>query len=85
MKPDQIDMMDEEELRWELRGALRALHRIAERVDAPNIDPMGSTEFGLHCGVEDMGASNRYEGANIGYKQGCEAALEWATNEAKCA
>lgn len=63
----------------------RALRRIVECEDAPNIDPIGDVEFGLHCGVEDRCASNRYEGANIGYAQGCEAALEWAVNEAKYA
>lgn len=61
----------------------QALKRIAEGIDAPDIDPTGDTEFGLHCGVEDRMASDRYEGANIGYAQGCEAALEWASNEAK--
>jgi len=61
----------------------KALKRIAECKDAPDIDPTGDTEYGLHCGVEDCMASDRYEGANIGYAQGCEAALEWASNEAK--
>ena len=59
------------------------LRNILEGVNAPDIDPMGDTEFGLHCGVEDIGATDRYGGANYGYSQGVEAALEWAANEAQ--
>lgn len=44
------------------REAVAALKRIAECEAAPDIDPTGETEFGLHCGVEDRGCSNRYEG-----------------------
>ena len=83
MTPDQIDMMNADDLRRELRDKLKALHRIAECTDAPDIDPTGDTEFGLHCGAEDRDCSDRYEGTNFGYTQGCEAALEWAVNEAK--
>ena len=70
-------------VRSELRKALAALHRIAECKDAPAIDPTGECETGLHCGVEDRDCRDRYEGANYGYAQGTERALEWAVNEAK--
>ncbi len=66
-----------------LRKLTEALERIAKLEDSPDIDPVGDVEFGLHCGVEDRCCENRYDGANVGYANGCEAALEWASNEAK--
>ena len=83
MEPDQIDMMDAEELRRELRSKLVALHRIAECVDAPDIDATGEWQTGLHCGVEDRDCQDRYQGADYGHAVGVEKALEWASNEAK--
>ena len=32
---------------------------------------------GIHCGVEDTGCSDRYEGANYGYAEGVRACREW--------
>lgn len=60
-----------------------ALKRIANLTDAPDIDPLGETQFGLHCGVEDRNCADRYEGADYGFTCGAERALEWAQNEAK--
>ena len=59
------------------------LNRIAIREDAPDIDAGGEIQFGLHCGVEDRGCTDRYDGADYGYSCGAERALEWASNEAK--
>lgn len=59
-----------------------ALQRIASFTDAPDIDPIGDIQFGLHCGVEDRNCSDRYEGADFGYTQGVERAFEWVKNEA---
>lgn len=58
------------------------LKRIFECQDAPDIDIGGESQFGLHCGVEDRGCYDRYEGADYGYSQGVERALEWSSNEA---
>jgi len=66
-------------------AAVEALERIAKCEDAPDIDPAGDWEFGLHCGVEDRGCASRYDGANYGHAVGVERALEWASNEAKAA
>ena len=62
---------------------VEALTRISTCQDAPDIDPVGDVEFGLHCGVEDRSCTDRYDGANFGYAQGVERTLEWASNEAK--
>ena len=62
-----------------------ALRRIANLEDAPDIDASGEWRLGMHCGVEDRGCSDRYEGADYGHTVGCEKALEWAQNEAKAA
>lgn len=59
-----------------------ALKRIFECQDAPGIDIGGESQLGLHCGVEDRGCYDRYEGADYGYSQGVERALEWSSNEA---
>lgn len=83
MEPDQIDTMDIDELRRELRKMLVAPHRIAKCVDAPDINVTGEWQFGLHCGVEDRDCQNSYEGAEYGHTIGVEKALEWATNEVK--
>lgn len=66
-----------------VRHLLDALKRIAECEDSPDIDIGGGYQFGLHCGVEDRGLRDRYEGADYGYARGVEATLEWASNEAK--
>jgi hypothetical protein len=66
-----------------VRHLLDALKRIAECQDSPDIDPGGEEQFGLHCGVEDRGCCDRYEGADYGYSRGMERGLEWASNEAK--
>lgn len=66
-----------------LKIALAALERIATCEDAPDIDATGEWQFGLHCGVEDRGCQDRYEGADYGHTVGVEKALEWASNEAK--
>ena len=70
-------------LERELNAAKLALLRISECKDAPDIDPVGDVEFGLHCGVEDRSCTDRYDGANFGYAQGVERTLEWSSNEAK--
>jgi hypothetical protein len=60
-----------------------ALVGIADCKDSPSLTPEGDMELGLHCGVEDRGCSDRYEGANVGFEQGMERGLELASNEAK--
>jgi hypothetical protein len=68
------------------RDRLRAaLVRIRDGEDAPDCDLGGERQIGVHCGVEDRGCSDRYEGADYGYAQGVERALEWASNEADAA
>lgn len=62
-----------------------ALKGIAEGKDAPDIDIGGESQFGLHCGVEDRGCCDRYDGADYGYSQGVERALEWSSSEASAA
>ncbi len=66
-----------------VRHLLDALKRIAECEYSPDIDIGGEYQFGLHCGVEDRGLSDRYQSADFGYSRGVEATLEWASNEAK--
>ena len=58
------------------------LTEIANCQDAPSIDIGGDAQFGLHCGVEDRGCRDRYEGANHGYSRGVQRTLEWAVNTA---
>ncbi len=62
-----------------------ALKRIANAEDAPEIDPCGEIQFGLYCGVEDRGCSDRYEGADFGFAEGSSRMIDWAINEAKAA
>lgn len=63
--------------------ALReALSRIHACTDSPDIDVGGEMQIGLHCGVEDRGCRDRYDGADVGWSQGVERTLEWAQNEA---
>lgn len=69
-----------ETLTWSLRNSLKRIH---DCEDAPAIDISGEAQFGLHCGVEDRGCANQYDGANYGYSQGVEKTLEWAVNEAR--
>lgn len=61
---------------------LDALRNIADLNDSPEIDATAEWQFGLHCGVEDRGCQDRYEGADYGHTVGVERALEWAKNEA---
>ena len=65
--------------------ALAALYQISTCEDAPDIAATGEWQTGLHCGVEDRGCQDRYEGADYGHTVGVEKALEWASNEAKSA
>jgi hypothetical protein len=58
------------------------LTEIANCQDAPSIDIGGEAQLGLHCGVEDRGCADRYEGADHGYSRGVERTLEWAVNTA---
>lgn len=71
-----------QQLLFELREAMK---RIAQCEDAPDIDPTGETQWGLHCGVEDRGCTGKYDGADYGYTQGVERAIEWAKGEAETA
>lgn len=63
-------------------GLRAALERIKNCEDSPDIDATGEWQFGLHCGVEDRGCTDRYEAADYGHARGVERALEWAVNEA---
>lgn len=65
--------------------ALLALRRIADCEDAPDIDASGEWQRGLHCGVEDRGCRDRYDGADFGHMVGVEKGIEWASTEAKYA
>lgn len=64
---------------------LAALVRIADAVDAPDIEAIGDWQLGLHCGVEDRSITDRYEAADYGHTVGAEKMLEWACNEAQSA
>jgi hypothetical protein len=66
-----------------LGSMIEALTRIANCIDAPDIDATGDWQKGLHCGVEDRDCRDRYDGADYGHTVGVEKALEWASNEAK--
>ena len=68
-----------------LKIATLALERISNCEGAPDIDPIGDWQFGLHCGLEDRGLHNRYDCANYGHSVGAERCLEWAADEAKFA
>lgn len=70
-----------ETLREALRVAKSALESIKEAKDSPPLDLTGDAQFGFYCGVEDVGAQDRYAGADYGYTQGVEAGIEWAMNE----
>jgi len=65
-----------------LRSALTRIHTCQ---DSPDIDLGGEMQVGLHCGVEDRGCQDRYDGADVGWSQGVERTLEWAQNEASSA
>lgn len=65
-----------------LREMAEGLERIASCADAPDIDPCGDEQVGLHCGVEDRQLRDLYETADYGYTQGAERILEWAISEA---
>jgi hypothetical protein len=80
--PYQVAIKELREAREEVRLLREALVRIANCMDAPDIDAGGEIQVGLHCGVEDRGCTDRYEGADYGYSQGVHRALEWAVNEA---
>lgn len=62
-----------------LRGLLQ---QIADADDA-DLELRGDRRVGVHCGVEDKGCTDRYEGADYGYTQGVERTLEWAQNIAR--
>ena len=66
-----------------LGSMIEALTRIANCIDAPDIDATGDWQKGLHCGVEDRDCRDCYDGADYGHTVGVEKALEWASNEAK--
>lgn len=57
------------------------LKRLITLEGCPDENPSGDEEFGLHCGVEDIGCNDRYEGANYGYSCGVERVQEWIKNE----
>ena len=65
-----------------IRELVAGLTRIANCDGSPDIDPMGDIQLGLHCGVEDIGCQDRYDGVDYGYTQGMERGIEWAVNEA---
>lgn len=58
------------------------LTRIAQCIDAPDVDVGGEWQAGLHCGVEDRLCRDRYDGADYGHTVGAERTREWAVNEA---
>ena len=60
-----------------------ALTRIANCIGAPDRDVGGEWQNGLHCGVEDRGCQDRYQGADFGHAVGVERSLEWASSEAE--
>lgn len=61
------------------------LTRIKDLTDSPDIDPTGDIQLGLHCWAGDRDLQDRYQGADFGYAQGVDRALEWAANEAHAA
>ena len=63
------------------RKMKEALVRISKLHNAPDPHLMGDAETGIHCGVEDTGCNDRYEGANYGYSCGVENMEEWVRNE----
>jgi hypothetical protein len=81
---NQIDQLRARVEEWKTYAEIleQSLVRIANAESAPDIDIGGEMQFGLHCGVEDRGCSDRYDGADYGYSRGVTRALEWAVNEA---
>ena len=59
------------------------LKRISRYEDAPQIDPEGDEQLGLHCGVEDRCCANVYDAADYGYATGITRGFEWARNEVR--
>ncbi len=57
-------------------------HKLVARLRAgfPHEDLTGDAQVGVHCGVEDVGCSDRYEGANYGYSEGVRTCAEWLNN-----
>ena len=53
----------------ELEDANRKLVEILARVESDAEEPAGDYLFGLRCGVEDRGITDRYEAAEYGWRQ----------------
>lgn len=53
------------------------LNEINNLDGAPDDDVGGDMQSGLHCGVEDRGCSDRYQGADYGWNQGVFRMKEW--------
>lgn len=61
-----------------------ALTRIKTLADAPDPDPSGDRQLGLHCGLEDRGAQgDPHDACDYGYSEGVGRTMEWAVNEAE--
>jgi len=65
----------------EMQGVEELAKRLLESESFPDEDISGEYQVGLHCGVEDRGCCDRYDGADYGYAQGVEACAEWLKNE----
>lgn len=53
------------------------IQKLRDCEDGPSEDLSGDAQNGVHCGVEDVGCVNRYDGANYGYSKGVAAVYEW--------
>ena len=72
-----LTRQDISELQEDHRRLQIIVNKLRHFVDAPD---EWVESFPLHCGVEDFGCKDRYEGANYGYAEGIKSMKEWIGN-----